>query len=379
MLSNIFIRQDVRKNTAERPRSNALRILSIALAASVATPALAAPKPAEVKIFSDWAVACDNGKMCEMTSLTHGDENDDTGSDGFDSAGEFSVKRFGGPDGALEVWIGFNGFVADNGVPDKSGLYALAVDGRRIVSDHFGESGVTYKGAEAQRIVQALIGGHVLTLTDATGKTVARNALDGSSASMRYMDAEQRRTGTITALVAKGRKPASAVPAAPALPVISAPGAVGTPAVPTATEIQKMRTISACEVEEDNKEPFATAGLNGGATLVLLSCGSGAYNSSEVPFVISGNGSQRRIDVARFDIEGGWGDASGTPMLVNSYWDEKALTLSSYAKGRGLGDCGSSESWAWDGTMFRLQHAQGMSDCRGSTDWLTTWRANISR
>ncbi|AZI35326.1 hypothetical protein NT2_14_00090 [Caenibius tardaugens NBRC 16725] len=371
MFSKHSIRSDLRNNT--------LRILSIALAASFAMPALAAPKPAEVKIFGDWAVACDNGQTCEMTALAHGDDVSDTGVDGFDSLADISVKRPGGPAGAVEVWIGFNGFMADNGVPDKSSLYTLAVDGRRIASGRYGESGITYKGAEAMQIAQALGGGHALTLTDATGKAVARNSLDGSSASMRYMDAQQARAGSVTALVAKGSKPASAVPAAAALPVLSIKGSVGTPAVPTAAEIEKMRKLSGCETDGDNRAPFTTAALNGGATLVLLSCGAGAYNSNEVPFVINGSGATRRIEYARFDVQGGWGEEDGRPSLVNSFWDEKALTLSSFVKGRGLGDCGGGESWVWDGAMFRLHNALGMSTCRGSMNWLTTWRANITR
>ena len=380
MLPHAFIQSGLYKKTSQHPGNALLRILSIALAASVATPALAAPQLAEVKIFGDWAVACDNGQRCEMTSLVHGDDIDDAGSDGFDSAAEISVQRAGAPDGAVEVWVGFNGFVAENGGPDNSKLYTLAIDERRIASGHYGASGVTYKGAEAMRIAQTLVGGHALTLTDPNGKVVARNALNGSSASMRYIDAEQRRTDTVTALVAKGTKPASAVPAAPALPTLSAPGSVGTPAVPTAAEIEKMRTASACDADNGGQDPFATAALNGGATLVLWSCGGGAYNSNEVPFVITGHGTQRRIDLARFDVEGGWGNTeAGVPSLVNSYWDAKTLTLSSYAKGRGLGDCGSAESWVWDGSTFRLIQALGMSDCRGSLNWLTTWRANVTR
>lgn len=360
-------------------RNTTLRVLPVALAASLAAPALAAPGPAEIKIFGDWAVACDNGQTCEMTALAYGDDISGAGSDDFDSLADISVKRPGGPDGGVEVWIGFNGFVADNGVPDKSGLYTLTVNGHRIASGHYGESGVTYKGAEAMRIAQALSGGRMLVLTDATGKAVARNSLSGSSAGMRYVDAEQARVSSVTALVAKGSKPASAVPAATALPVLSIVGGVGTPAVPTAAEIEKMRKTSGCEADGDSRDPFTTAALNGGATLVLLSCGGGAYNSNEVPFVIIGEGTQRRTDFARFDVQGGWGEEDGKPSVVNGFWDEKVLTLSSTAKGRGLGDCGGSESWVWDGAMFRLQKASGMSACRGSLNWLTTWRATITR
>jgi Protein of unknown function (DUF1176) len=64
-------------------------------------------------------------------------------------------------------------------------------------------------------------------------------------------------------------------------------------------------------------------------------------------------------------------------LLVNSDWDAATQTISSYAKGRGLGDCGSSESWVWDGTSFRLTRATVMGECRGSLDWIPVWRAEV--
>jgi Protein of unknown function (DUF1176) len=44
-------------------------------------------------------------------------------------------------------------------------------------------------------------------------------------------------------------------------------------------------------------------------------------------------------------------------------------------KGRGLGDCGSSQNFVWDGTMFRLVEARVMGECRGAADFLTVFRA----
>ena len=58
-----------------------------------------------------------------------------------------------------------------------------------------------------------------------------------------------------------------------------------------------------------------------------------------------------------------------------AYWDEGTRRLASFFKGRGLGDCGAGQEWAWDGEMFRLIHAEAMGECRGSTDYITIWRA----
>jgi len=80
--------------------------------------------------------------------------------------------------------------------------------------------------------------------------------------------------------------------------------------------------------------------------------------------------------IAKFDYAPGETEASGgTAMLVNAGWDAKTGQLSSYDKGRGLGDCGTSKEYVWDGAMFRLVEARAMPDCRGSVNWLAIWRA----
>ena len=109
-------------------------------------------------------------------------------------------------------------------------------------------------------------------------------------------------------------------------------------------------------------------------SLVLLACGSGAYNVSTVPLVAEGN----RIAPARFDrMESGWENVQ--PVLINAGWDEATASLSSFAKARGLGDCGTAQTYVWDGAMFRLVEQSEMGECRGSTDYITTWRAAVRR
>ncbi|NRD90678.1 hypothetical protein C8024_16335 [Sphingopyxis sp. BSNA05] len=79
---------------------------------------------------------------------------------------------------------------------------------------------------------------------------------------------------------------------------------------------------------------------------------------------------------ARFDRQPSWGGEGTDPLLVNAGWDELDQKLSSYGKGRGLGDCGSAENYIWDGDMFRMIDASAMPECRGAYEWITIWRAN---
>ena len=79
--------------------------------------------------------------------------------------------------------------------------------------------------------------------------------------------------------------------------------------------------------------------------------------------------------VARFESLPGESAAEGIATLTNAGWDAKTAVLSSYDKGRGIGDCGAAQDYVWDGTMFRLVAARAMDECRGSVNWLTVWRA----
>jgi hypothetical protein len=44
----------------------------------------------------------------------------------------------------------------------------------------------------------------------------------------------------------------------------------------------------------------------------------------------------------------------GEVSLVNADYDPKTRRLASFMRARGPGDCGVIQSYAWDGTRFRL-------------------------
>ncbi|MEO6214918.1 MAG: DUF1176 domain-containing protein [Sphingomonas sp.] len=322
------------------------------LAAADAAP----PKPGSIQTFGDWAVACDNVRRCEMTSLIPEDEAQNGG-----DSDAFSIVREPGPNAGFEI----------DGVGSGEGETSVRIDGKIIAGSAAHKGVMTLTGADAAKIVAAMVNGRKLTLTDIGGAHAANVSLDGSSAALRFMDAQQGRAGGVTAAVAKGPKPASAVPAVAPLPRIRSIASSGSAAKVTPALIKAMRTISQCDAEDSgSSEPITGDAIGGGATLVLLPCGAGAYNFSSVPFIVTGG----KPNIARFDSAPGFG-GEGFPTLVNAEWDAKTGQLGSYAKGRGLGDCGSSEAYVWDGARFRLIEATQMGECRGSVNWLTVWRA----
>lgn len=98
--------------------------------------------------------------------------------------------------------------------------------------------------------------------------------------------------------------------------------------------------------------------------LYMVPCFSGAYNFSYM-FYVGRDGSDffQRLLFADYSETYGW---TGTDQLVGAFFDPDTLTLSSFAKGRGLGDCGTAGVWVWDEFAFRLVSFHAKEDCDGA-------------
>ncbi|KQN20604.1 hypothetical protein ASE86_15235 [Sphingomonas sp. Leaf33] len=313
------------------------------------------PKPGAMKTFGDWTVGCDNTNACMMLSL------------GTEDPGEappttLLIERAGG--GASDFCVTVQ--------PDDDRPRGIAVDGRRLATGR-----MTYDGAAADAIGAAMATGRKLQILATSGTAQSTLSLTGASAALRYIDAVQHRVGTVTAAVARGSAPAARVPAPPAPPVVIALRPSGTAARPSAAQVAAMRKAADCDPNglagDSTPEQHA---LGGGATLVLVPCSAGAYNLASAAFVLRGG----KVAPARADVPTGYGeDAStaGPAVLVNAAFENGVL--SSYSKGRGVGDCGISQNFVWDGARLRLVEQAQMIECRGNTGLATTWRADVRR
>jgi hypothetical protein len=285
--------------------------------------------------------------------------------DGQESDVGLWMRREPGPAGAVTVHLYWPS--------GASGAEALIVDGKHfpIASSNDDNSA---SGPEALDIARALA--NATGVSAVAGTVTQPVSTHGSSAAMRYMDAGQGRAGTVTALVAAGPAAAGTVPPPLALPMIVAPPLTARAAAePGAAMVAAMRRQSGCSADEDSSPSQQAYALDGKATLVLISCGSGAYNFNTAPYILSGGG----FEPAAFDAPTGDGDAPAAgAMLTNANVDAHGI-LTSAAKGRGVGDCGVSQSFAWDGARFRLVEQTELGECRGGVAWPTTWRAQVVR
>jgi uncharacterized protein DUF1176 len=316
--------------------------------------ALAAPHE---NILGDWAVACDNVARCEATALQAPEQAGNVPS-------QMLVTREPGPGGALGIAIDPAELV--------KGPVTLRVDGRQVATGTIGDN-YRLRGAEAAALAKAMAAGSWLELRGGA-RVLARISLAGIAATLRYIDDAQGRAGTVTALIAAGPKPASAVPAAAALPVVPAlRSSTKAPENPTPALLGALVKSAGCDPDGVIGDlPVERYRLDAEATLVLIACGRGAYNFSSAAFILRGG----EAEPAAFDTPPDWIDNENPAIVTNaSFSTSDGAILTSSTRGRGPGDCGTSLNWVWDGSRFRTIEARMLDECRGSINWLTVFRA----
>ncbi|MGB5484646.1 DUF1176 domain-containing protein [Parasphingorhabdus sp.] len=334
------------------------------------TAAMPVPQPGEIPTFRDWAAGCDNIGNCEAVSLIP----DENGARFDDWGGPISIIRTAGSDDIFKIRVLFDGKGYDR--------YQMIVDGQLVDTGPIvdGDYPIEIVGEDAKKVAAAVIKGKRLVVQGPGDEIITRISLAGSSAALRYIDQKQNRSGTETALVARGKQ--AFQPHKTEVPTIIVDQWEAAKLVPEAGALVALAEDSKCKedrygVVEDQAYPIGKR-ADIYRALVLISCGSGAYNFSSAPYI----GEYRKdspagwtFTPAKFDRQPSWGGEGSQPLLVNASWDEQEQTLSSYGKGRGLGDCGSAENYVWDGEAFRLIDASAMHECRGAHEWITIWRA----
>ena len=314
----------------------------------------AVPVLGTVKTFGDWSVGCDNGGGCMMASLLPEGQIDD--------APTMMVARDAGLPGAVRIAISTRGSAEAN---------AVLIDGQPIGGT---TRDGTFTGAAAAGLVAAMADAATMHARAAGGAAIGTISLKGAAAALRYIDAVQGRAGTPGAIVAKGS--ATTPPTLRPLPVIVALSPTGEAARPSAAQVTAMRRQADCDLPEGPDPSPEMAAIGGGKTLVMLPCSTGAYNMSSALFVMDGNG----VVPARTDAASGFtedGKPGPIAFTVNGGFTDGVL--SSYAKGRGIGDCGVAQDFVWDGTMLRLSGQAIMDECRGNAEMIPVWRARVVR
>ena len=321
-------------------------------------PSSAAARSFESRTFRDWTAVCDNINNCTLYGPA--EENN----------GFVMVKLDAGPDATPRVHAG------SWSLPSGSNRIALTIDGQQFAGKMEAldqeDPVLTITNPSAQ-LIGALANGRVMTLA-AGGETVGVS-LSGAAAAFLWIDERQGRLGTTTALVRKGDRPASAVPAAPTAPRVVAAARSAQTSLPRTMpgQIAGLAKVKGCaEVNQAGpaiNEGWEVARLGPDSLLWSVPCGAGAYNFSRAYAVSANDGSGARIltfPTPRGEMED----------LVNSNFDPDTNEISAFGKGRGIGDCGQMGSWVWTGREFLLKTEDAMDNCLGVHwhYWPSTWR-----
>jgi len=307
----------------------------------------------------DWVAVCDNTWSC--TAFGFSPEMDETIS-------YLKLEREGAPQAPARITLASR----DLG----RGAWRVTVDGKPVGGlDALRPQGAAddellsapLSAAQSAALATAVRNGQRLEVAQGAKRSTV--SLAGSSATLRWVDDQQKRVGTTSALVATGSKPATTAP--PAAPLVSA----GPPASQTGLLAAPTKAVRASLGDCDDDigsvgiEPII-ARLSPGVILWGVACSRGAYNvvyslmlSDEAggrvrPIGLTGTGPKPVSD------------------LMNVEFDPKTQTLYNFEKGRGLGDCGGENEWVWDGRAFQPSRQTLMPECRGVTadDWPTELR-----
>lgn len=344
-------------------------------AAALAAAASSAPAVAgALKGYKDWVIGCDNGRACVAIGMTSDEDS---------LSGYVRIARDGAADAVPQV--AFVAFLPDGADKPKTPMAKLSLDAHKAgglpaEALPLEEDGDVYRLALAADAVPdfllALRSATKITLDVYDGDRKLGGqviSLAGSSAVLLQMDDQQKRIGTVTALVKQGAAAAGTIPPVPALPVVrSLPVADMADPLPKAPRTAAKPSTDCSE----GVDPYVAYALPGGASLWGACASTGAYNFAYDFRLFVGGKAGKPWSFAVPGLNGG-GDGDDASWLWNTYVDEDGKTLNSYFKGRGLGDCGDATTWAFDGEGFAALEYRTMDPCRGvlQDDWPVLYRA----
>jgi hypothetical protein len=336
--------------------------------ASHASPR-AVPAYGEIK---DWVVACDNTRFCDAQggSEDHPDLS-------------MTIRRQAGPGGLLDVTLESQARLA----PASLRLDGAPLDATGPWSGNDSQTSLVISQQAAAAFLRTIRNGADLSFGPAQEGTTAVLSLRGLAAVLLLMDDVQGRIGGETALARPGPIPADQVPAEPALPKVKVAVAAPPPLSPQAAQAliasvrgarQDALTKAECEPEEDvaTSHPGDEAQLlSRREALVLLECFRGAYQSMSLAYRVPLD----RPDKAERLVLPLPLEPAPRDTFFSAQFDPKTGLFSMRGLGRGLGDCGSSASWAFDGKGFQIAAYAKQSRCKGNISWPVLWRSTTEQ
>ena len=331
-----------------------MRFLSLLLAIAAA-PSLAIAAQAEEKLpglyfsHADWELACDNTGTCRAAGYQAGQDG---------PAVSVLLTRKAGPGEPVsgQLLIGSPGSDAARAPLPALLKLTLRIDGKRAGTVSAGRKSAPLSPTMVAALLRALPGTAGIAWTGGARHWTLSSG--GAAAVLLKMDEFQGRIGTRGALIRPGPGSEAAVPQGTPVPVVNA--ARWAPALPAdarlaAEQAAPLRLALRATLgqhdycpglDQGERAPLALRRLDAQRLLVWARCWAGAYNTGDGYWVIDQLAPFRPVLVT----------TSGTEA-------EEPFIMASH-KGRGVGDCRSSEAWTWNGTAFIHTSSATSGMCR---------------
>ncbi len=305
----------------------------------------------------DWELVCDNTRTCRAAGYQ---------SDGDEMSVSVLLTRKAGPGQPVEGQLMIGQYGENTVVDQLPAVFKLAM---RINDKAVGQQLVVKKETLVADLSAQQVAALLATLSRASsiawvvGDKRWQLSDKGAAAVLLKMDEFQGRVGTQGALVKKGPGGEDAVLPPLPMPVVSA-AALSKPlpgdAQFAAKHAKALRKALRAAVKRDDNCPKLTepeAGeapaalsvsrLSDSKLLVSTPCWTAAYNFGEGYWVIDNAPPFRPVLVTE----------SGSADYADG-------SISASQKGRGLGDCWSSDAWTWDGKEFIHTSAATTGMCK---------------
>lgn len=341
-------------------RIKSLLLLSLLLASS----AIAAPAQ---QSFTDWQVTCNNQNFCTARNT------------GLHQGLVMTLARSAGAhtDVNLRIDLGNLETAETRAQPIAP---RLLLDNQQLVleKDKWQQTPhhlVTNDADAINALLDKIGNANAITLIQGQGNI----SLTGLKAALLFIDSQQKRVGSETAWIKKGDDPPLSVPPAPALKEVTITNPTPTPF--TQIELNDLLDYgtwrmnnSQCSLDPMRREARVFA-ISDEKALMLISCEAGAYNVVDLAWIVS---RQKPFVARQIHLKLPFTPASENLdlELMNAGYDDANKELTTLSKGRGMGDCGISSRWRFDGQRFRLVRYAEEPSCdgwHGSGAWPTLW------
>jgi hypothetical protein len=282
----------------------------------------------------DWEVACDNTRTCRAAGYQTEDVVPNA---------SILLTRHAGPNQPVIAELQLAQAEDASATPATLTMSIAKRSLGTIKMDRQNRTG-TLSPEQTSALLEALPNNEAIAWT--AGKVSWGISKMGANAVLLKMDEFQGRLGTPGALIRKGSKPESSVFPALPRPVVLSPHIKPGQAEPKLSVVQMKGLLAElrksikevdCEglVPESGEPPtLALEALSDKAMLVSTECWRGAYNTGNGYWVVN-----RR--------------APYSPRFITADADQHDDgVLTSFHKGRGIGDCIGADTWTWDGRSF---------------------------